>query len=314
VFPIYILEEGVELPSEGTYYVVAQDGIYLRKETGLIQATVRVNGISSLEEIVPTANLRLPKLPPEVVVRALLFFRSIYRQLDSEAVVLLHYSQENRSYRLYCPEQTVSGMSVSHYDADGRLEGYQLVGSIHSHCDFGAFHSGIDRRDEHDFDGLHITIGRVDQPYFTVSCSVVVNDNRFPTQPEDVLTGVREVSWKPRPGFTYRREMVPEEEQNPTDPGWIGTVKFLFGFSPLIWNPEGYVWAQDPSQFYDMVLPDGQDYRHVGFPRTWMERVTKVRPVLAKKLGPPGDIYARPPTRRKSVVPTRIQPKAREGG
>lgn len=39
--------------------------------------------------------------------------------------------------------------------------GYKLYGTIHSHCDFSAFHSGVDDADEKKFDGLHITIGHV---------------------------------------------------------------------------------------------------------------------------------------------------------
>jgi hypothetical protein len=40
-------------------------------------------------------------------------------------------------------------------------EGFRIFGTIHSHCDFGAFHSGTDDADELHFDGLHITIGNV---------------------------------------------------------------------------------------------------------------------------------------------------------
>jgi len=39
--------------------------------------------------------------------------------------------------------------------------GYTVYGTIHSHCDFAAFHSGVDDADETNFDGIHITIGNV---------------------------------------------------------------------------------------------------------------------------------------------------------
>lgn len=40
-------------------------------------------------------------------------------------------------------------------------EGWRIYGTIHSHCEMNAFHSGVDDADELDFDGLHITIGKV---------------------------------------------------------------------------------------------------------------------------------------------------------
>lgn len=40
-------------------------------------------------------------------------------------------------------------------------EGWRIYGTIHSHCDFSAYHSGVDDNDEEQFDGLHITIGKV---------------------------------------------------------------------------------------------------------------------------------------------------------
>lgn len=44
-------------------------------------------------------------------------------------------------------------------------DGYELIGTIHSHCDFAAFHSGVDDADEINFDGLHITIGKLTKGY-----------------------------------------------------------------------------------------------------------------------------------------------------
>ena len=36
MYPIYILKEGVILPEDGTYYIVAENGLFLHKKTGLI--------------------------------------------------------------------------------------------------------------------------------------------------------------------------------------------------------------------------------------------------------------------------------------
>ena len=267
MIPLYILKEDVELPSEGTYYIVAKNGVFLHKDTGLIEATVKVDHIPFLQELTPTATLRLPKLSPKLMVRALLFFRRVYQQYHSEAAVLLHYSPENHIYRLHCPEQSVSADTV-HYDASDRFDGYQLVGTIHSHASMVAFHSGVDDHDEQHFDGLHITVGRLDQPYFTVSCSAVVNGQRFHLVPENNIIGITEVDWQPTNRITYRRTEVPEVQST--------------GFFDFRWlDFEGAFDVMEMElrhQFYDMALPDGQDYRHVSVPTSWLDRVSKTRP------------------------------------
>ncbi len=268
MIPVYILNEGVKLPEEGTYYVVARGGIFLRKDGGLVQATVRVDGIPFLGELTPTVNLRLPKLPPELVVRTLLFFRRVYQQYTSEAAVLLHYAAAEQVYWLHCPRQRVSSTSVA-YSAGERIDGYQLVGSIHSHASMAAFHSGLDSWDERYFDGLHITMGRMDQPYFTMSCSGVVNGQRFYLAPDSVVAGIKEVDWQAVPSVSYRRKGVHNiQSLDLSDLGWLD-----FG------GVSGTLPACHSDQFYELVLFGGRDYRHVGVPRVWLDRVVKAAPV-----------------------------------
>jgi len=76
---------------------------------------------------------------------------------------------------------------------------YLLVGDIHSHGDYGAYASGVDKRDETYRDGIHIVVGRIDEepPEFHVEMSV--DGHRFPLKFDDVLAGYRQ-----------RRRLVPE--------------------------------------------------------------------------------------------------------
>lgn len=265
MIPIYFLKDGVELPEEGTYYIVARNGIFLRKDTGLVQATVRVDRIAFLQEVTTTAKMRLPKLSAEELVRVLLFFRRVYQRHQSEAVILLHYSATTREYLLHCPDQRVSAASVA-YAANQRFPGYQLVGTIHSHASMDAFHSGVDDHDERHFDGLHITIGRVDQPYFTISCSIVVNNQRFHLEPQETIEGIQAVEWQPVPKVTYRRRSICRA------PG-----SFLFDINDVEFGSLGLgltSGSEEPKQqFYDMTLPNAQDYRHIKIPGAWIDRV-----------------------------------------
>lgn len=66
---------------------------------------------------------------------------------------------------------------------DLQQKGYVLFGSIHSHADFEAFHSGVDDADEIDFDGLHITIGHVNKD-FSYSARWIVSEIEVP---KDIL-------------------------------------------------------------------------------------------------------------------------------
>lgn len=284
MFPIYILDGTVELPKEGTFYVVSRDGIFLSKDTGLVRALVKVNGISFLQELKAKAELRLPKIPSYVVAQALLFFRRVYQAHKSEAAVLLYYSKEAGRFVLNVPLQEVSYAGVD-YKPEGKYnDGLQLVGSIHSHCDFNAFHSGIDRHDESDFDGIHITIGRVDQPYFTVTSSVAVNNNRFPLKPGESIIGLTEVDFVPPAKFLgYRRRLgVPRNTAPALDfyggDSWL--ERYLYN-----WGLEGSALAEKPEQFYDLVLPEGKDYRNCPFPQEWMARVEKKKYTWIPKYG-----------------------------
>jgi hypothetical protein len=67
----------MELPTEGTYYVVAGNGTWLHKDTGIVKAFVPVKDIPVLEDLDVNAFVEcaLPKLPLKHVWRIKEFFR-----------------------------------------------------------------------------------------------------------------------------------------------------------------------------------------------------------------------------------------------
>ena len=75
---IYVLQDGVQLPKKGTYYVVAKNGIFLRKETGLIEAFVKVEGIAPLQEIFVSAKLKIPKIRAKDIASIVAFFIAVH--------------------------------------------------------------------------------------------------------------------------------------------------------------------------------------------------------------------------------------------
>jgi hypothetical protein len=198
LFPVYQAEAGVELPKHGTYYVLTKDGVYLHKDTVAASALVKVQGVPWLESVETDIQLKLPKIPARIIGQAHCFFRKVWNKLKSESYLTLFYSQKTNSYQLWCPKQQVTSGSV-HYERDDqpdfnerRADGWPWVpvGTIHSHCNFSAFHSGTDTHDESTFDGIHITLGHVDRDQFSMVSSVAINNVRQQMDPENCCEGV----------------------------------------------------------------------------------------------------------------------------
>jgi hypothetical protein len=131
-----------------------------------------------------------PKIPGNLMRFALDYFAAVFAKSQCEAAVLLYYNTETKAWAMVVPVQyNCSHASVSYAIPNGKTlreiesdevmlsqynasveeaeilenDGYSLIGTIHSHCDFSAFHSGVDDADEFKFDGIHITIGHVDR-------------------------------------------------------------------------------------------------------------------------------------------------------
>lgn len=194
--PVHIYHPGFELPTEGTYYLIAGNGLWIHKDTGIVKAFVPVKDIPVLEDLDANVFVEcdLPKLPIKHVWRIKEFFRRVVEKHHAEAEITLYYRKSDQSFKIYVPKQQVSHGGVS-YKIGGLthvegMEEYLRVGTIHSHCDFNAFHSGTDVGDEEGFDGLHCTFGHNDKNEFSISASVVVNGVRRKVDPEDVLEGI----------------------------------------------------------------------------------------------------------------------------
>lgn len=247
MFEVYVLKEGVKLPLEGNYYVVTEKGIFLHKETGLIEALVKVEGIPFLEKLEPKASMDLPKIPRDITIKSLLFFRQIQKKHKTEAILLLHYSKKN-GFKVHCPSQEASSARVD-YNSSERFKDYQLVGTIHSHNNFQAFHSSGDEDDEKYFDGIHLVFGNLNEPYPSIESSIVVNNNRFPQDPEFLMEGIKKVD----------KDLLAEIHQKKS----LGK-KFL---AKLLNLP-------DEEIPYRIVFSKGEDFRNFPVPRNWAKKVT----------------------------------------
>ena len=145
MYPIYIYENNLELPEDGTYFVVAGNGIWLHKDTGIVKAFVPVDSISFLEDLDAEAFIQctLPKIPAKQVWRIKTFFKKIVEKYRSEASTSLYFNKETSEFKIHVPQQNVSHGGVN-YRREGLthiegMENFLCVGTIHSHCDFVRF-------------------------------------------------------------------------------------------------------------------------------------------------------------------------------
>jgi len=195
LFPVYLASQNYKAPEKGSYYLVAKDGIYFRQECDLGSAFVKVKEIPHLVPAPSGVNLTVPKIKGLVVAKAFAFFREVFTQHRSESYVTLLFNKEQGEFDIYVPKQEVTYSSVSYDRGDnGSKDGWRPIGTIHSHCDFSAFHSGTDTGDEASFDGIHITLGNVNRDEFSMVSSVVFSDNRKQYDPMELIDNVRNSS------------------------------------------------------------------------------------------------------------------------
>lgn len=183
MIPIHFKRTDAGEPPKNTHYIVARNGLFVRKKMWWVDAVVPVQELKVLNPEHSRAKLLLPALPAEVSAKALKLSKAVYDLSKSEVCLLLHYGMAE-GYQLTVPEQVVCPGGIE-YDASERLADALFVGTIHSHGQFEACHSGVDHHDEEFTDGVHITFGDIQRyPKFSLSAEIAVNGKRFPVDRE----------------------------------------------------------------------------------------------------------------------------------
>jgi len=246
MFPIWVNDGTTEMPTDPIFYVVAKDGIYLKKTMGHFDTVSKVQGISILGECETFAILHIAKIPKRKFAQILSLFRAVYQKYKSEVNVILHYNIKRKRFRIDIPPQGVTGASVNYENGLESYKGYTRIGTIHSHANMSAFHSGTDQGDEEGWDGLHITLGKIGEDYFDISCSVMSNNQRFMVNPEDYIEGVTLIEYE-------------VEEKYPS-------YRYIQGVKELMEPTKKLGWSMDANE---------KDYI---FPGKWMDMIDKYKP------------------------------------
>jgi hypothetical protein len=192
MFPIYLMDENFQEPEDSIYYLVSSSGYFLVKKYELFTSVIKVNDLPGLQPVSESLTRNMAKIPYEDILRPVIaFFSELTHTHRTEAEAYLYYSAEKKEYKIVIPDQQPRAANVPYKTnlkehAETRVEGYLLVGDIHSHANMNAFHSGGDAHDEDTFEGIHITVGNL-KSVPTISCSFVVNRKRFMLDVNEVI-------------------------------------------------------------------------------------------------------------------------------
>jgi len=172
IVPVAPVDELPE-PTQGEYFIAAGNGLFVHRKFHFGRVIVPAPKAVGNPDINPMLWYTFdPPIPHQVIGQAFSFFKAIYEKRKSEAMVDITWHKDH-GYRLFVPPQQATGGGVK---ATRNPEHYvgQIVGTIHSHCDFGAGHSSTDTHDADGHDGVHITIGDVlqDKPSIAIMISV----------------------------------------------------------------------------------------------------------------------------------------------
>ncbi|MHA1802241.1 MAG: hypothetical protein ACTSWJ_10935 [Candidatus Heimdallarchaeaceae archaeon] len=183
-----------QLPNDDIFFIVGKEGQFIKKKVGVLECLVPVSGISTLasvkELVTSYAKMHIKPITKKDFTRCFDFLRAVYIKHSAEGAILLYYNEKTEKHYIFVPKQEVSAAGVD-YKRSYVREGFTMIGTIHSHANFSAFHSGTDHADETSFDGLHITVGNVMDDDFSLSASIMANGHRVMVDPTRYISGIK---------------------------------------------------------------------------------------------------------------------------
>ena len=179
---VIIAKEAEELPRDPVpYWAATAKGWIINIPTlfGVAQI-ITPETPSVLPEVPELFCYNGKKLPVHLIRQAHDFFRQVWEAKKSEASAFFTHNPKTDDFKLFIPEQYASMGGVKHKLDPGQISGgYHSIGTIHSHCNFNAYHSSIDTHDMSKLPGIHVTLGHVDTDEPSVAIALSVRDTRF---------------------------------------------------------------------------------------------------------------------------------------
>jgi len=112
------------------------------------------------------------KMPWGVWCKSISFMKYSYEKVKSETLISYLYNPTKKEWAVFPFEQITSGMTVKYNYTNpefkkqkAQFPGYLEMGTLHNHCCSKAFQSGTDKSDEEGKDGIHLTVGELDDKW-----------------------------------------------------------------------------------------------------------------------------------------------------
>jgi hypothetical protein len=172
-----------ELPpfEQVPYYFAVKGGWMTNMPTLFGVGQTKLDKHPTLPDIKGSFRRNERMFPQYLLMQAHSFFKAVWEKHSTESSLYILYKRETDTFSLWAPEQYVTGSSVNH--RIGILpKGLTACGTIHSHCNFSAFHSGTDQHDMEGMPGLHVTIGHVDRDEAEYAIALSLGDAQFDVQ------------------------------------------------------------------------------------------------------------------------------------
>ena len=127
-----------------------------------------------------------PKITPEAWNEVLAFFKWTQDSENSEAMVDM-FVHPVHGWKFWAfSQQGGTGMTIKAVERESDKaqraaigEGYLHHGTVHHHCKCAAFQSGTDSFDEKNLDGLHLTVGNLDLPQWSLHARYYRRKHKF---------------------------------------------------------------------------------------------------------------------------------------
>jgi hypothetical protein len=252
--PIY-LKNGPESarPNDPEFYWMTASGLFFGRNHAFFTSDVPARrSPRSLAPHQAECLVRYPRLGQAALEYIVGFFGRVFEEHGAESIVLLYWDLTRRRYRLRVPPQQAtvwesssgrrSAMDVAYQVPVPTPKELLLVADIHCHCDFGAYASSTDARDELYRDGVHAVVGRIDQEPPEFHLELAVDGHRFGLKFDQLFRG-----------YKRRRLSVPR--------AWLDQVKIKVQ-RPQSWieSNQGYGgYGSYSSQGYGHTPRSGRD-------------------------------------------------------
>jgi len=117
---------------------------------------------------------------------------STFEEHGAESMTLFFYDEDDKEWFLWSPPQETAGMTVKvtlgkEYDEQRKLLPPLMFGSGHHHCTTSAFQSGTDHGDEIEKEGIHVTLGNLDENILDIHARIIVRGVSYDIEPYEII-------------------------------------------------------------------------------------------------------------------------------